>query len=392
MNDPKPLFTLTEDHLETGLRGVPVGYCTTSKVDPKKGLHYVGRPIAELADADPEDVIHLLLHKHLPSEEESRALRADLLERREKVDPRVVETMKALPREGHPMKWFLHAINALGMTEASGDYCEDCRNLIAQIPVVTAALFRLREGWGEPIAPTLDGYMESFVEMLGVPGLDDDGTARLTRLMRVFDVLHFDHGGGNLSAFTGKAVASGLADMFESITAAMCGLAGPRHGKANAECLDFVRHCVEQVGGDLDRDKVAQVIEDRLANKQLIFGFGHAVLRVEDPRATAFIGLGDELCPDDANFRMVKLLREVVPEILKKNPRISNPYPNVDLGSGSLLNACGLDDSSYYTVLFGLSRVVGIAIQIVYERSEARGGRGTPIVRPKFIYDEQGSA
>ena len=390
--DAKVLKTITADDLETGLRGVPVGYCTTSSVDPQLGLHYVGHPIADIAFRDPEEVIFLLLEKRWPEGGELDAFKAEL-RKRQTIDERVITSLRSLPHRGHPMKWFLHAINAMGMFEATSDYREDCLTLIAQIPVVTAAIFRLREEWGEPIAPRNDlGYMQNFVHMLGVPGFDEAKTDNLFKLMRVFDVLHFDHGGGNLSTFTGKAVASGMADMFESITAAMCGLAGPRHGKANQECLKFVNECVDAVGGDITEESVESLIRARLANKQLIFGFGHAVLRVEDPRATVLIDLGEQLCPDDKLFRMVKLLRKVAPGILGENPKISNPFPNVDLGSGSLLHALGLSDPDYYTVLFGMSRVVGIAIQIVYERVEARGGKGTPIIRPKYLYSQTGSA
>lgn len=386
------LKEITDNDLETGLRGVPVGYCTTSKVDPEQGLHYVGRKISELAYNDPEDVIYLLLEKKWPDQAEREAFAADL-RRRQVVDPRVFDSLRALPRTAHPMKWFLHAINALGMVSVTNDFKQDCLNLIARIPVVVAALFRIREDWGDPIAPRADlGYMENFVHMLGIPGMGDEQRTELTKLMRVFDVLHLDHGGGNLSTFAGKAVASGLADMYESILAAMAGLAGPRHGKANQECLKFVEECVHAVGGVLDAEAVSALIRLRLAHRQLIFGFGHAVLRVEDPRATVFCDLGQQLCPDDTNFKMVEILREVVPMILGENPKISNPYPNVDLASGSLLNACGLTNPDYYTVLFGMSRVVGIAIQIVYERVEARSGKGTPIIRPKYIYSEKGSA
>lgn len=388
----KVLMELTSEHMETGLRGVPIGYCTTSHVDPELGLHYVGQPIAQLAQRDPEEVIYLLLYKQAPDAQALAAFRAEL-GRRRRVDPQVFFALKTLPRRGHPMKWFLHAINMLGMTEATGDFREDCLNLIAKIPVVTAAIFRLRSGWGDPIlsSPEL-GYMEDFVQMLGVPQHDAQAKAQLTRLMRVFDVLHLDHGGGNLSTFTGKAVASGLADMYESILAAMCGLAGPRHGKANQECLNFVEECVRAVGGTPSEGLTRELIENRLANKRLIYGFGHAVLRVEDPRATVLMDLGEDLCPNDVNFKMVRMLRQVVPPILQRNPRISNPYPNVDLASGSLLHAVGLEDSEYYTVLFGMSRVVGIAIQIVYERCKARGGKGTPIIRPKYIYSRAGTS
>ena len=108
------------------------------------------------------------------------------------------------------MKWFLHTLNALGMeTGSTGDYKEDALNIIANLPLAVAGIFRLRAGWGEPIAPDPSlGYIENFVHMLGVPGITEEGTEKLTRLMRVFEILHLDHGGGNLSTFSGKAVAS----------------------------------------------------------------------------------------------------------------------------------------------------------------------------------------
>lgn len=386
------LMTITREHLETGLRGVPVGYCTTSSVEPDKGLFYVGRPVEELAEKDPERVIHLLLNKAWPDDAQAKAFAQELRQRQD-VPKAVFDSMQALPRQGHPMKWLIHAINVLGMVSAKRGYREDCLDLIARIPVVTAAIFRIRSGWGAPIAPKADlGYMENFVHMLGVPGLDAEGVRKLTRLMRVFEVLHLDHGGGNLSTFVGKAVASGDADMYESLSAAMAGLAGPKHGKANQECLEFVQQCVAKVGGKLNAAAVSEMMSAKLKNRELIFGFGHAVLRVEDPRARALRAVGEQLCPDDPNFRMVKLLAEVGPGILKANPKIADPHPNVDSASGSLLMACGLTDPEYYTVLFGLSRVVGIAAQIVYERTEARGGKGTPIIRPKYFYSPTGTA
>jgi citrate synthase len=386
------LSAITKESLETGLRGVPVGYCTTSSVEAEKGLFYVGRAVEEIANADPEQVIYLLLNKTWPNAAQSSEF-AKLLKAEQTVPGEVFDSMRALPRNGHPMKWFIHAINALGMVCATGDYRKDCIGLIAKIPVVTAALFRIRAGWGNPIAPREDlGYMENFVHMLGVPGLGADGTKKLTRLMRVFDVVHFDHGGGNLSTFVGKAVASAKSDMYESLSAAMAGLAGPLHGRANQECLEFVQECVRRVGGQLNADAVAALIQQKLANKEVVYGFGHAVLRVEDPRAKVLRAVGEELCPSDDNFRMVKLLAEVGPPILRANPKISDPFPNVDSASGSLLMACGLTKPEYYTVLFGLSRVVGIAAQIVYERCEARQGKGTPIIRPKYFYSPTGTA
>lgn len=389
---PDVLMTLTKESLESGLRGVPVGYCTTSSVLADKGLFYVGEAVEAISDRDPEDVIHLLFHKRWPSPAEKASFAA-LLKERSAVDPAVFASLKALPKSGHPMKWFMHALNVLGMVYGCRDYRREAFDLVAKIPVVTAAIFRIREGWGEPIAPRADlGYMENFVHMLGIPGQDAAARERLVKLMRVFDVVHFDHGGGNLSTFVGKAVASGKADMYESMLGAMAGLAGPLHGRANQECLEFIQECVGKVSAGFNAEDVRKMLQAKLDNKEVIYGFGHAVLRVEDPRARVLRKVGEEICPNDINFRMVKLLAEVGPAVLKQNPKISDPHPNVDSASGSLLMAAGLTNPDYYTVLFGLSRVVGIAAQIVYERCEARSGKGTPIIRPKYYYSPEGTA
>lgn len=375
------LFELTEAHLNTGLRGVPVGTCRTSRVDPQEGVSYVGYPIRDLAHRDPEEIVYLLLNRDLPNAEQLSSLKADLAARAG-LPEAVFSILRALPREGHPMEWFETGLLALGMTCKSGDWREDALNAIAKIPELVAAVFRLRSGWGEPIAgkPEL-GLIENFVHMLGVPGADSE---RLTRMLRVFYVLHMDHGGGNLSTFTGKAVASGHADLFSSLTAAMAGLSGPLHGRANQDCLNFVRSV-----GSSDPAVIRTFIQSALDNREKIYGFGHAVLRAEDPRATIQYALGQELCPDDELFKTALNMRTVAVEILSGISKISNPYPNVDAVSGTLLNASGLTDSDYYTVLFGLARCSGIAAQIVDERLNLRGGKGVPIYRPKYVAEDQ---
>jgi citrate synthase len=375
------LFEINESHLNTGLRGFPVGTVRTSSVHPMTGVSYVGHSMDEVKDLDPEAVIFLLLNKRHPSSDELVAFKSDLASR-STVDASVFEVMKSLPKQGHPMEWFITGLNLLGMTGKSADnnYTEDALNAIARIPAVVAAVYRLRSGWGELIEskPEL-GLVENFVHMLGVPGADQGA---LTKLLRTFYILHMDHGGGNLSTFTGKAVASGLADMFASLSASMAGLYGPRHGRANQDCLAFVKEV-----GTSDHAELDAIIRNRLANKELIFGFGHAVLRAEDPRATIQYALGEDICPNDPLFQTAKALREVAVNVLKENPKVSNPYPNVDAVSGTLLNASGLTDSDYYTVLFGLARCSGIAAQIVDERENFRNGKGVAIYRCKYVFE-----
>ena len=382
------LFEITKDNLETGLRGYPVGYCTTSTVDPVKGLSYVGKPVETLIDRDPEEVIYLLYTGKEGTKEELQVFKKDLA-KRAKIHPEVVKHILHLPKEGHPMALFVNALLIAGMFESKEDYTEDCLNLIAKIPELAATVINFRAGWGStpPSKPEL-GYMENFTQMLQVPNADKK---TLLHVFRLFNILHFDHGGGNLSTFVGKAVASGLEDMYGSIASAMCALAGPLHGRANQECLEFVEKLIKEVGADATDEQLERHLRQMIANNELIFGFGHAVLRVEDPRATVLYAEAQKLYPNHPLVKMTKKLRTVGSKVLGENPKIADPYPNVDAVSGTLLSAAGFPYPDYFTVLFGLARVVGIAIQIVYERTEARGGKGTPIVRPKYIYKDRNS-
>lgn len=377
------LFEITKDHLETGMRGFPVGYCTTSSVDPVKGLFYIGQPIAELAYWSPEEVIFLLYYGKKGTPEEVNKFTRDL-RKRAKCSSEVIHHIKQLPRQGHPMEMFCAALLICGMIEGQNNYREDCLNLIAKAPELAATVINYHAGWDNqrPSNPEL-GYMENFTQMLNVPNGNHE---ELTQIFKLFNVLHYDHGGGNLSTFVGKAVASGLEDMYGSISAAMAALSGPRHGKANQDCLEFVNLVLKEVGQNAKPEQVEQLIRKRLADNELVFGFGHAVLRVEDPRATVLYELAEKKYASHPLVKIARLLRTEGTKVLKENPKISNPYPNVDAISGTVLTAAGFPYPEYYTVLFGLSRVVGIAIQIVYERCEAREGKGTPIVRPKYLF------
>ncbi len=380
------LFQITKDQLETGLRGVPVGYCTTSTVHPEKGLFYGNMPVSEISDWEPERVIFLLYKGYDGTAKEVEQLQTEL-RKRAPVDPKVIQHIESMPRQGHPMALFSAAILILGMFVCKEDYQEDCLNLIAKIPEITASVINHHACWGRtpPSKPEL-GYMENFAQMVRIPGERDP---KLNHVLKLFNILHYDHGGGNLSTFVGKAVASGLEDMYGSIAAAMNALAGPRHGRANQECLHFTQEILEKLGENASEADVEALIRQKLANKELVYGFGHAVLRVEDPRATVQYHLAEHYYPNHPLVKMALMIRKVGSKVLKENPKIADPYPNVDAISGTLLTAAGFPYPEYYTVLFGMSRTVGIALQIVYERLEAREGKGTPIIRPKYLFKER---
>ena len=379
--EAKHLLDLTEAHLDIGMRGVPVGTCRTSFVTPEEGVHYCGYPIAELAGMLPEDVVYLLHNKELPNPEQSEAFREDLA-RRAKMPGDLGPIFSALPSDGHPMDWLSVGIQTLGMWDCTNDWKEDALNLVARMPRLMGLLFRYRDGRTEDIPEdnTSLSMIERFTNTLQL----DVDQEKLTRVLSVYLVLHMDHGGGNLSTFVGKAVASGHATLYSAMASSMNALSGPLHGRANQSCLEFVLRV-----GTSDPEKVEQFVRGELAAGRPVFGFGHAVLRAEDPRATTQFALGEEICPEDENFKIIRALREVAPRVLAENPKISNPNANVDIASGALLHHVGLKNPSYYTTFFGWARVAGIGAQIVDERVNMRSGKGVPIYRPKYFPEGQ---
>ena len=382
MADEDVLLEMTKEHLNIGLRGVPVGTCRTSFVTPTEGVHYCGYPIRELAGFEPEDIVYLLMNKELPNAAQSQEIRQDLASRA-KIPGDLESVLRTLPKFGHPMDWLSVGIHTLGMFETTEDWKEDALNLIARMPRLMGLIFRIREGRDSniPEDDTSMSLVDRFIHTLELENVDKD---IMRRVISTYLVLHMDHGGGNLSTFTGKAVASGKATVYSSIAGAMNALSGPLHGRANQSCLEFVL----KIGTSVT-EEVEAFVRAELEAGRPIFGFGHAVLRVEDPRATVQFELGEEICPDDENFKIIRTLREVAPRVLGENPKISNPNANVDIASGALLYHVGLIDPTYYTTFFGWARVAGIGAQIVDERSVFRGGKGVPIYRPKYFAEQQ---
>ena len=382
MDNEKVLCEVTENHLNTGLRGIPVGTCRTSFVTPTEGVHYCGYPIKELVDFSPEDIIYLLFNKELPTTAQSSAFKADLAARGN-VPSGLENVLQTLPKDGHPMDWLSVGIQTLGMLDTTGNWREDALNLIARMPRLMGLIFRYREGRSTDIAAddTSKSLVQRFVDTVGV---DEHLRAKMERVVSTYLVLHMDHGGGNLSTFTGKSIASGKATVYSAIAGAMNALSGPLHGRANQSCLEFVLKI-----GTSDEVEVEKFVRNELKEGRPVFGFGHAVLSVEDPRATAQFAIGEEICPDDENFKIIRTLRKVAPMVLSENKKIRNPNANVDIASGALLYHVGLTDPTYYTTFFGWARVAGIGAQIVDERTVLRSGKGVPIYRPKYYAEGQ---
>ena len=380
--------TLTQAY--GGMRGVKGLVCDTSSVSPDTGLIIRGKPLLDIIDILPEQVFFLLLADEMPDEDALTNLQSQLSEHA--VVPDYIWTiLNSMPEDSHPMAMLNTAVLAMekesvfrknydkGMSKEDfwKPMLEDGLSLIAKLPAIGAGVYRIRFQKSGLIEP--DGSLDwgaNFAHMLGLN--DPDGNVK--KLMRLYLMLHCDHEGGNASAFTSLTIGSTLSDLYYAVSGGLNALAGPLHGLANQECLKFVLEIRDKFGGAPSRDELEQLCWDRLKNGRVIPGYGHAVLRCPDPRFTAFMNFGKEHIENDDVFHIVETLFDVVPEVLKKHGKAKNPWPNVDAASGALLYHYGLREFSYYTVLFSISRSMGIISQIVINRA-----LGIPIMRPKSV-------
>lgn len=373
-----------------GMRGVKGLVCDTSVVDPDKGLIIRGIPIAKLASRLPEEIFYLLVTGELPDADALADFQADL-RKRAKVPAYVWDVLKAMPKDSHPMTMFSTAILVLERESvfrqryAEGMHkdefweaaLEDSLNLIAKLPAVAAGIYRMHAGKGEPIPAQANlDWGGGFAHMLGIP----DPTGEFANLIRLYMTLHCDHEGGNVSAFTCHTVGSALSDPYYAVSAGMNGLAGPLHGLANQECLHFVLAMRKKFKGAPSDKDLRDFVWDRLREGHVVPGYGHAVLRVTDPRFTAFHDFGARVCAEEEIFQIVDAIFRVVPGVLREQGKAKDPWPNVDAISGSLLYHFGLTEFDYYTVLFGVSRALGMCSQLIINRA-----LGTPITRPKSV-------
>jgi len=377
-----------------GMRGIKGLICDTSSVSAEKGLIIRGYPLLEITNILPEEVFYLLLTGEMPDKQALNDLQNQLKEH-QTVPEYVWNILSAMPADSHPMAMLNTCILAM---EAESQFAlkykegikkseywrwilEDGMRLIARLPGLAAGIYRLRFKKGDRIDPdpALD-WAANYVHMLGY---DDPSADDFKKLMRLYLMLHCDHEGGNVSAFSALTVASALSSPYYAVSAGLNGLAGPLHGLANQECLQFVLNIRDHFQGSPTKENLRKFCWDRLNSGRVIPGYGHAVLRCPDPRFTAFIEFGKKHIKDDAVFSIVQNLFEIVPDVLTEQGKAKNPWPNVDAASGSLLYHYGMTETNYYTVLFSISRAMGMISQMVWNRA-----MGIPITRPKSVTTE----
>jgi len=387
------------DQIMGGMRSIKALPCDTSYLDAMEGIRFRGFTIPEVREKLPKpapDAVpspltlwHLLLTGEMPSAAAAQELEEEI-RRRSEVPAYVMDAMRALPKDMHPMTQL--SIGVLAMQKDSvfakkysegmkkdehwDAMLEDSLTLVARLPVIAAFIYRrtYKDGTVIPADPKLD-WAANMAHMMGVDNKD------YQNLCRLYLLLHSDHESGNVSAHTGLLVGSALSDIYYSVSAALNGLAGPLHGLATQECLNWILGLMKAYGGRTPtKEEVEKYAWETLNAGHVIPGFGHAVLRNTDPRYVAQSDFGAKYLPEDPIYKTVTTMLEVIPPVLRQLGKVKNPWPNVDAMTGCLQQHYGITETDFYTVIFGVSRALGITAQAVWAR-----GIHFPLERPKSV-------
>ena len=398
----KKISEVTVAQAYGGMRGVKGLVTETSALDPMEGIRFRGYSIPDLQEKLPkaeggdqplpEGLFYLLLTGELPTADEVREISA-VWRGNETLPEHATRTLDSMPTDTHPMTQFSMGIMAMGTDSifarryregmAKTDYWEaafdDAMVLLGRLPKLAAYIYRRSYKGGQHLDPEGE-HVDWAANLAHLLGVED---AEFRELTRLYLTIHADHEGGNVSAHTTHLVGSALSDPYLCLSAGMNGLAGPLHGLANQEVLRWITKMKEEIGGVPTKEQAIDYVWKTLNSGQVVPGYGHAVLRKTDPRYMAQREFALKHLPDDENFQIVKMLFDVVPDILKEHGKAKNPWPNVDAHSGCLLVHYGVVEHDFYTVLFGVSRAMGVLASLVWDRA-----LGLPLERPKSVTTE----
>ena len=393
---------VTIDQCIGGARDIRALVTDISYLDPQEGIRFRGKNIPETFEALPkaagsayptvESFWFFLLTGDVPTQAQVDDVLAEW-KTRQIVPSYVWDAIRALPRDSHPMVMLSVGILAMqrdskfaafynsgkfNKTTAWESVYEDASDLVARIPIIAAFIYNLKYRGDFQVAPCskLDAGA-NFAHMIGQCEEYKD-------VARMYFILHSDHESGNVSAHTTHLVHSALSDPYYAYSAGLNGLAGPLHGLANQEVLDWTLKFQEKYCKDVEptEELIKAALWDTLNAGQVIPGYGHAVLRKTDPRYMA----QREFCINTPGlneyplFKVIAMIFEVAPGVLTEHGKTKNPWPNVDAQSGVIQMYFGLTEYDFYTVLFGVGRALGCMANITWDR-----GLGYAIERPKSV-------
>ena len=391
---------VTVGQIVGGMRDIKSLLTDISYVDASEGIRIRDMTIPEVLKKLPKarggkmplvgGFYYLLMVGEIPTKEQALEVEAEWAQHAD-IPDYVYKMLKDMPKDTHPMILLTQAVMSLGVNSVFAKKyhegmkkdaywepaLEDSIHLTAKLPSIAAFIYRYKY-FGEKKKPKYNpklDYGANFARMMKVS--DKKGYADLARL---YFALHSDHESGNVSAHATHLVGSSLSDIYFAFSAGLAGLAGPLHGLANQECLAWLLDVHKQFNGVPTRDDLYKFAWDTLNSGKVIPGYGHAVLRVPDPRFTAQMEFAKARFPEDDLVRLADMVFDVVPTVLKEQGKAKNPAPNVDAISGTLQHYYGVREFEFYTVLFGVGRALGVSANYVWARA-----LGQPIERPKSV-------
>ena len=360
--------------VSTGLRGVVAASSSIGDVNGEKGeLIYQGINIHDLATKSTfEEVVFLLWNGRLPKRVELDELKASLAASYE-LPWQIVELLKGMaervPKTADPMDRLRTIVSALAMfDEEARDLSRAASirvatRLTARFPTIVAAIDRARNGQ-EIVQPKPDlNIATNFLYMLKGE-MPDEFDAHV---LDVALILQADHE-LNASTFTARVVAGTLADMYSAVTAALGALSGPLHGGANTAIMKILLE-IDNI------DRVEDYVKDALSKKKKIMGFGHAVYKTEDPRATHLRRFSKEMGERKGDTKWYDITAKL--EAIMK--REKNLLPNVDAYSASTYYMMGIP-LDLYTPIFAISRISGWTAHILEQYADNK------LIRPRAEY------
>jgi citrate synthase len=385
-----------------GMRGITGLVTETSLLDAQEGIRFRGYSIPELreklpkanggTEPLPEGLFYLLLIGEIPSNEEVNHI-TSVWQRRSHVPNHVFDTIDSLPLSAHPMTMFVTGVLAL-QTESNfakqyaegmnkKDYWaavfDDSMDLIARLPRIAAYVYRRKYKNNQHINP--NGLLDWAGNLAHMIGFEDDG---FKELMRLYMVIHSDHEGGNVSAHYYASCWLRSERPLFVLCGGHDGLAGPLHGLANQEVIKWIFEMQEELETKQpSKEQIGRYVRKTLKEGKVVPGYGHAVLRKTDPRFTAQMEFSKKHMADDPLVQTVWNVYDTVPPILESLGKVKNPWPNVDAHSGALLVHYGMVEYEFYTVLFAVSRALGVLASLCWDRA-----LGFPLERPKSVTTE----
>jgi citrate synthase len=352
------------------LEDVVAAETRVSYVDGVNGeLYYQGYNINDLAEkAAFGEIIYLLWHGNLPTEDEHRIFRSRLVSEM-RLPAQVIKMIELTPPGAHPMAILRTAVSMLGMFDPDSEDGDEQANwrkavrLTAQVPTIVAGVHRVRKGM--PILspdPTL-GLSGNFLYMM-------TGKKPSSEEQTVIDLLLMllaDHG-LNASTFAARVVSSTLADLHSAIAAAIGALKGALHGGANQRVMEMLLEIDNE-------DEVEAYLEGMLSDKKRVMGFGHRVYKVEDPRTTHLRKHAEILCGRSERSDLYRISHRIE-HIVRQRKGI---FPNVDFYSATVQYALGIPHEDF-TAVFAVARTPGWIAHVMEQYADNR------LIRPTSKY------